>query len=1555
MSTLTATQLQQQYIAYFGRPGDPAGIKYWLSSSSGISSAREFADKIYAQDEYKTSTVGSKSTEQQVNQLYQNLFGREADAAGLLYWTGEIEKGNLVLSNVAYDLIWAASNPVDGNDAQATTDALALSNKVDAATAFTAEVEASTTAILAYQPESTDPWKSGAAFNEAVSFITTATSSNAPTAAEVTASVTTVTSASNSTSGSNFTLTNTNNQTTGGADNFTGGTGDDSFLATSDNSFDNGDVIDGGAGTDTLTARYALSADKTVLGSVTNVEKIIVDVDDGAATTTNTLTIGVDGFTGLKEVVVKDADSSSSNEDTILFNNIASGVALGITNGDADSDVDFVYKTTTAVDDTATLNLNAAKADEVTIAGIETLTIDGQSGKSVIDTMVNAAATKYVMKGSGKVTLSDIANTVKTIDGSASTGGIVIGGVGSVNATITGGTGADTVDMAGTLTTKDTIDLGDGIDRVKVSGDETAVLASVTNVEEVEVQALEQGTGTTITVSGKAVASATEFVVDSTVNADNATNTITFSNLDDNDTISIERSGGDSTAGGVSVTGTLTSDTTGDDITLSLEGIGAVTTDATNDTGVSTVTLDSHETIAILANKNSTGAVKTNGINSLSAQAATTITVTSTGGEVNISGLVNSTKLTSIDASGSTANVDIAGIDASKLVYTGSSGTNTITLAGLNNDDQLVGGSATGDRLTATAVTGLTAITGKLNVQDFETIELNATGANTIDASLLSGVTTLAIDGATPGVQTITGLASGVAVSAGSYVSTSDTGAVFDNGDDIDITLADETGTDDSVTVKVDNRNGANTDFDILTDSTIEKVVISVLDTDTAANNASVTLTDADAATIEMTGGFAGQLMTLGTLSTKTLTVDASALKSAISFTAGSVGSGMTVTTGAWQASSDATLSAKSDTITVGSTGAVDVDIDGAGGTDTVNLTVKAGFVDSANIDNVEKLNFTVNAGDDISIGATSTANTQADAIADATTVKILGGNSLSTFEVGDANAAASDNITAAVDIDATAFEGNVYLEFNTDIFTASTDVDAGSIATDTVFAIFDTTATDIALPLTGVETFIADVDSGNDGSEQYDFDVDGATGLKTLALFTGTSGASVDVDDYVSTVTVQLGADGNTAGSTSTSVFENSSALDIFPTSTSGTADVVNLSLYDTDDKAGTIDIDAAGVETVNIAVSTDAESHKLDLAGVTATSGSKVTLNVTGGVSTDGIELTATSSTISTIAAGDYLGTVTITDRNSAAMTITTGTGVDSLRMENAADVIDSGSGADTLVVAKELILGGLSVDLTSTTDQISTFNGSSNTAVQKGFRHVDLSNVTGSFGGDITASASGSNITGTKNKDQITLGTDATKDDTITFKNGMESAANKNDSYDIISNFTVGASNDKISFDISELETASAVVSGTTLNLVALDGPNIDAVELTNQTFVTHTINSDDSNADTANATIYLLDAGANTYATADAAVDALELGGDFSINHNANLSVGDAFLFAYENASSGVTLAAAFLNTADSNGDTGRKAIATGILDGIDLITFDDVTDVTGLVATNFEFS
>jgi len=45
-----------------------------------------------------------------------------------------------------------------------------------------------------------------------------------------------------------------------------------------------------------------------------------------------------------------------------------------------------------------------------------------------------------------------------------------------------------------------------------------------------------------------------------------------------------------------------------------------------------------------------------------------------------------------------------------------------------------------------------------------------------------------------------------------------------------------------------------------------------------------------------------------------------------------------------------------------------------------------------------------------------------------------------------------------------------------------------------------------------------------------------------------------------------------------------------------------------------------------------------------------------------------------------------------------------------------------------------------LSSTTDQITTFNGAANAAIQKGFLNVDVSGVTGNFGAQIAANAAG-----------------------------------------------------------------------------------------------------------------------------------------------------------------------------------------------------------------------
>ena len=113
---LTESQIQEVYVAYFGRPADVEGKSYWSSSAAGVSSTAEFAGIIHAQSEFQDA-YGSKKTATQINQIYQNLFSRDADAAGLEYWTAQIGNGTLKLAEIAVHLIYAAKNNAGGADA----------------------------------------------------------------------------------------------------------------------------------------------------------------------------------------------------------------------------------------------------------------------------------------------------------------------------------------------------------------------------------------------------------------------------------------------------------------------------------------------------------------------------------------------------------------------------------------------------------------------------------------------------------------------------------------------------------------------------------------------------------------------------------------------------------------------------------------------------------------------------------------------------------------------------------------------------------------------------------------------------------------------------------------------------------------------------------------------------------------------------------------------------------------------------------------------------------------------------------------------------------------------------------------------------------------------------------------------------------------------------------------------------------------------------------------------------------------------------------------------
>jgi len=90
------------YSAYFLRPPDPSGLTYYLGKRRSGSTLSSLSNIFVASNEFKTR-YGSLSNENYVKLVYQNVLARQPDAAGLQYWTNQLNtkkksRGQVMLS-----------------------------------------------------------------------------------------------------------------------------------------------------------------------------------------------------------------------------------------------------------------------------------------------------------------------------------------------------------------------------------------------------------------------------------------------------------------------------------------------------------------------------------------------------------------------------------------------------------------------------------------------------------------------------------------------------------------------------------------------------------------------------------------------------------------------------------------------------------------------------------------------------------------------------------------------------------------------------------------------------------------------------------------------------------------------------------------------------------------------------------------------------------------------------------------------------------------------------------------------------------------------------------------------------------------------------------------------------------------------------------------------------------------------------------------------------------------------------------------------------------------
>lgn len=405
MATSNSLAIQQLYVAYFNRPADPAGLLYWEGVVSRLKGDTTEVSKAFsASTEYKDLYAGLNPTAT-VGQVYENLFGRSADSAGLKYWADLYTSGKLSIDQI----VTAISDGARGSDAEI------VENRGKAAIAFT---EALDTPLEQANYNKTSGIELGRAFLDKITDDASLAAAITPDALKA------VTAPLGVEPVSQFALTT-------GDDNLVGTAGADQFNAefagikadgSDATTLGANDVIDGGAGEDTLTIHVGEGFNEILRGTIKNVETINIDNDGGILGRAAGF-INAAKFVGAKEIW--------QMYDAVKITNLGAATTAGFKSIiDKTLEVDAAGASAKIALQTVKGNDSNVVALDVGGSALNAVVIDGTIART--DTSTDAPAnstTLHVTTGQDSkgaalptLTVNTIFDTILTVDSRAETG-----------------------------------------------------------------------------------------------------------------------------------------------------------------------------------------------------------------------------------------------------------------------------------------------------------------------------------------------------------------------------------------------------------------------------------------------------------------------------------------------------------------------------------------------------------------------------------------------------------------------------------------------------------------------------------------------------------------------------------------------------------------------------------------------------------------------------------------------------------------------------------------------------------------------------------------------------------------------------------------------------------------------------------------------------------------------------------------------------------------------------------------------------------------------------
>jgi hypothetical protein len=716
--------IQKLYVAYFNRPADYEGLAFWEKVLTAKNGDLAFVSSTFAKSpEYQTQVAG-KSYYQIVNQIYNNLFNRDADVTGLEFWAARLSAGTFTVDQIVKII---ADNASDTDAKDKTTYA----NKVAAATAFTAELNTAAE-IIGY---------SGATANAAakawLSTVSTTESLQAAIApAALQQTVATVTTPF--VEPMNVTLTT-------GVDTFVGKAGNDVITATTAagaNGLTTFDNIDGGAGTDTIrfvdTASAAAAQFSLPTGAtVSNIEVVSV-------ATTGGLDLDTTSWAGVNAVSLAATGTA----------------AVDVTIGNT-TNLTLASATTGTTDITGGRGINAALSDatagNVTVTGAALTNVTLQGGAvATVDNLGGAAGTTTATGTTlTAVTLDGVTGATAALKGAALTN-VTLKNIEQATAvTVTNGTAKHSLNL--TVENAGYDAAGAAVAGVSVA-DATATTINVTANTKSNVSV--SGAAATSIVAGGAgaltlgLAGATAATsIDATASTGGVTLTgiaagvlsINTGAGNDKFTVTAATVADDTATTGVNETkdATISTGAGNDTVTLTTTGNGKVnlSTGAGNDTvivtsrGTEILNIDLGE-----GNDTLTASVAINGTDVINAGAGTDTLALSLVGAANIGAFSN---FDLFDAKGLNRALDVE-ILSSKNTVTEFVASGDVGAAVLNNVGAGVGVRVTGDMAASTlSVQQKTAGALTVTVDADETATTGTDAGETITGSIITNATSV--------------------------------------------------------------------------------------------------------------------------------------------------------------------------------------------------------------------------------------------------------------------------------------------------------------------------------------------------------------------------------------------------------------------------------------------------------------------------------------------------------------------------------------------------------------------------------------------------------------------------------------------------------------------------------------------------------------------------------------------------------------------------------------------------------------------------------------------